>query len=122
MPEGQVEVEIEDYAYAMFGVKGKTANEVSARDHIRVLCAAQKYVDSAVSKTCNVNGEVAGKKKRGTVSFRDFQKLYTQAWKGGAKGCTTFNKNGKRFGIIRDSDEGAACRIDPDTGVKTCEA
>lgn len=123
MPEGQVEVELKDYAYAFHGVKGRTSAEIKASDHIRVLCAAQKYIDSAVSKTCNVNGATGGVKKRGEVSFEEFKRLYLQAYRQGAKGCTTFNKNGKRFGImISDDDEGPACRINPETGVKSCEA
>lgn len=123
MPEGQINISLKDYAFAM-GIRPKTAYEVSARDHVKVLCSAQKFVDSAVSKTCNVNGAVKGEKKRGQVSFPDFQKLYSQAYKGGAKGCTTFNVNGKRFGVIQDTaeKEGGACVIDPSTGDRTCDA
>ena len=124
MPDGQVEIEIKDYAYAKYSIKGKTADEVTPKQHIKVLCAAQKYVDSAVSKTVNVTGEISGEKRRGHTSFEDFKDLYLQAYKGGAKGCTTFNKNGKKFGIFidKDKDEGTACYVDPETGSKTCEA
>lgn len=123
MPEGQVEVELKDYAYTFLNVKGKTTYEVSGLEHVRVLCAAQKYIDSAVSKTCNVVGvQGNGKKKRGQVTYKEFKDLYLQAYKGGAKGCTTFNLNGKRFGIMSvDSDENAACRVDPVTGTSSCE-
>lgn len=123
MPEGQIEVELKDYAFENYGVQGKTAGEVSAKDHVKVLCAAQKYIDSAVSKTCNVNGEVGGVKKKGHISFDDFKKLYMQAYRGKAKGCTTFNMNGKRAGIFveKKGDEGLACYIDPETGSKTCD-
>ena len=124
MPEGQIEVELKDYAYAFHNVKGKTTYEVSGSDHVKVLCAAQKYIDSAVSKTCNVAGvENSGKKKKGQITYDEFKRLYLQAYKEGAKGCTTFNLNGKRFGIltVNDSDEGAACRIDPVTGATSCE-
>lgn len=123
MVEGQVEVELKDYAYGNYGVKGKTAKEVTPADHIKVLCHAQQFVDSAVSKTCNVNGQVGVEKKKGTTSFDDFKKLYLSAWKGGAKGCTTFNINGKRFGIFQEDkdEEGAACFIDPETGIRECE-
>jgi ribonucleoside-diphosphate reductase alpha chain len=124
MPEGQTSVSLVDYAYAEHGIKGKTASSVSAEDHIKVLCSAQKYMDSAVSKTCNVNGAVRGESAKGTVSFDRFKKLYLSAYKNGAKGCTTFNKNGKRFGIITekldDAGEGG-CTIDPETGARTCE-
>lgn len=124
MPEGQVEVDLTDYAFREHGVRGRTANEVSAVDHIKVLVSAQKYVDSAVSKTCNVNGAIHGERKKGTVSFDAFKKLYAKAYEGGAKGCTTFNKNGKRFGIISplpDDTSEAGCTIDPLTGARSCE-
>ena len=124
MPDGQQAIRLTDYAYREHGIHGKTSSEVPAKDHIKVLCSAQKYVDSAVSKTCNVNGAVKGEKGKGTVSFAQFKKLYTQAYEGGAKGCTTFNKNGKRFGIITEplDDKGEeGCTINPETGARTCE-
>ena len=43
------------------------------------------------------------------------------AWKGGAKGLTTFRASGKRFGILVKPDEeqkSEACYIDPETGNK----
>jgi ribonucleoside-diphosphate reductase alpha chain len=137
MPEGQREVDVEDYAMSHFSVRGKTADQVSAWDHVRVLCSAQEFVDSAVSKTCNVNGV---KHKNGDatgVVFSEFKQLYVNAYDNGAKGCTTFNLNGKRFGMMKSLDsspesdvgdpapggvEAAACFIDPATGARTCDA
>ena len=51
-----------------------------------------------------------------------------KAWKSGCIGCTTFNKDGKRFGILNPVEEGQeedegkakACYIDPETGQKEC--
>ena len=124
MPEGQIEVQLKDYAYAFHNVRGRTTYEVSGEDHVNVLCAAQKYIDSAVSKTCNVAGvNGTDKRKKGQITYDEFKGLYLKAYKGGAKGCTTFNLNGKKFGILAiDSDENAACRIDPITGSTSCEA
>ena len=108
---------VEDYAYRQ-GVAGRTANEISAQDHVRVLALASKYVDSAVSKTCNVGDN---------VSYKDFKTLYVDAWLMGCKGITTFRAAGKRYGILNEAKndnetEGAqACFIDPDTGSKTCD-
>ena len=48
---------VEDYAYR-HGVSGKTANEIAAEDHLKVFTAFSKYIDSAVSKTCNVGDHV----------------------------------------------------------------
>lgn len=108
---------VEDYAYRQ-GVAGRTANEISAQDHVKVLALASKYVDSAVSKTCNVGDN---------VSYEDFKTLYVDAWLMGCKGITTFRAAGKRYGILNEptndnETEGAqACFIDPDTGSKTCD-
>ena len=119
---------VEDYAYA-HGVEGVPSHELSVFDHLSVLALAQYYVDSAVSKTCNVGEE---------VSFEDFKDVYVSAWKQGCKGCTTFRASGKRFGILNApveaeakgesqteeiSEEGGkveACFIDPTTGQASC--
>jgi ribonucleoside-diphosphate reductase alpha chain len=122
---------VEDYGYRVFGVKGKTANELSVFDHVKVLNLASKFVDSACSKTCNVGDE---------VTWEQFKDVYMQAYLGGASGCTTFRASGKRYGILNaasvedvaeepekdvdtfvDEKEGGACYFDPATGLRTCE-
>lgn len=106
---------IQDYAYAEWGIKGETADEISARDHIRVLNVASTLVDSSVSKTCNIGDE---------VTFEEFKDLYEMAYDGGASGCTTFRAAGFRKGILNKVEEevieGAACFIDPETGERSC--
>lgn len=111
---------VEDYAYAR-GIKGRSANDISVQDHLAVLLLAQHYVDSACSKTCNVGDD---------TSYEDFKQVYIDAWKGGAKGCTTFRMSGKRFGILNTIEETVemakeegpveACFIDPQTGQREC--
>ena len=118
---------VEDYAYSR-GVSGRGANDITVQDHLAVLLLAQHYVDSACSKTCNVGDD---------VSYDEFKQVYVDAWKGGAKGCTTFRLSGKRFGILQTVEEqeetsspmetvaeevGAAqaCFIDPNTGQREC--
>ena len=118
--EGPKTENVEDYAYAR-GIKGRTANDITVQDHLAVLLLAQHYVDSACSKTCNVGDE---------TSYEDFKKVYIDAWKGGAKGCTTFRMSGKRFGILNTIEETVemakeegpveACFIDPQTGQREC--
>lgn len=127
MPSGKEVFDTVDHAYEFFGVTCQTANETTAEQHIDVLCAAQRWVDSSISKTCNVNGQIAGQGPG--VPFTDFKQLYLRAYLGGAKGCTTYNRNGKLEGVrevvepgeIVTVDEGAACRIDGTTGVRTCD-
>ena len=105
---------ISDYAYREFGVKGKTSSELTAGEHLAVLATAQKHVDSAVSKTCNVSPD---------MDWEEFKQLYFNAWEMGCKGITTFNSGGKRMGILvasEEDDDAAACWINPD-GSKSCE-
>lgn len=142
--DGQRVQRVEDYAYRQ-GVHGRTANEISAEEHLSVLALSQKYVDSAVSKTCNVGD---------SVSYEDFKKLYEDAWAAGCKGITTFRAAGKRYGVLNevaadddtkgvptkevasdvlgdnvplthgsttDGNIAEACYIDPQTGMRSCE-
>ena len=118
-PGGQELVEVEDYGVANFGVRGRRASEVTAQEHIAVLTTAQMWVDSAVSKTCNMDG---------SMSWDDFKGLYWAAWKGGAKGCTTFNIDGKRMALLtgksstpkEEPELASSCTIDPETGRREC--
>ena len=91
---------VQDYGVNYLGVKGKRCADVTIDEHLAVLAAAAKRVDSAVSKTCNVPPH---------IPWEDFKKVYDQAWKLGCKGITTFNPNGKRFAVLRSMDaEGQA--------------
>ncbi len=126
--EGPKVEKVEDYGYRVFGVRGKTANELSVFDHVKVLNLASKYVDSACSKTCNVGDE---------VTWDQFKDVYMQAYLGGASGCTTFRASGKRYGILNAAavediaeeaeveedtfvEEGGACYYNVLTGQKEC--
>jgi len=109
---------VEDYGTKYLGVKARTANDCSVDDHLNTLVVASNLVDSAVSKTCNIGDD---------VTWEEFKNVYWKAWKGGAKGCTTFRAAGKREGILREvkdvesGDTSIACEYDPTTGNKTCD-
>jgi ribonucleoside-diphosphate reductase alpha chain len=111
---------IEDYGVRAFGVRGRRAAEVTVDEHVKVLAVAANLVDSAVSKTCNVDGR---------LSWDEFKGIYDKAWELGCKGITTYNADGKRGGIIvaKDDDakstppEAASCLIDPASGRRSCE-
>lgn len=120
MPDGVRSVALNDWAFEEHGIRCVTAMECSARDHIRVLCEAQKYVDNSISKTVNVRGAKTDVPEDGEMSFKEFKELYMMAYDGGAKGCATFNSNGKRAGIITERADGSSCEVDPATGAKTC--
>lgn len=106
------EVDVMDYGVRRGWGEAKTSAECSANDHLAVLDVASRFVDSAVSKTCNVHP---------TMPWADFKDIYVRAWKMGAKGCTTFNPGGHRMGILTAVEEdGGSCRIDEETGRREC--
>lgn len=113
--DGPMVETVTDYAWREHKIKGRTADEVSAQEHLGVLITAQKHIDNSVSKTCNVSP---------TMPWEEFKDIYVDAWKGGCKGVTTFNVGGKRFGILTKTEEvesGAeACYIDLTTGQRSC--
>jgi len=127
--DGPMYETVEDYAYREWGIECDTADQITVQEHVGMLTAAQEWVDSACSKTCNVGD---------SVSWEEFKEVYMSAYDGGAKGCTTFRASGKRFGILNASAsedvieedkptddelevEGGACYIDPETGIRSCE-
>lgn len=110
-PEGPVEYDFLDYGHSVLGVNGKLTSQVTAEEHVNVLTTAQRHIDSAVSKTCNVAPD---------MPWADFKDLYRRAWEGGAKGCTTFNLGGKRGALLTAGEQGEVCQIDPDTGRREC--
>lgn len=74
-----------------------TADGVTPKEHVDMQAAAQKWVDSAISKTVNVPTD---------IPFDEFQDLYLYAWEKGLKGCTTFRFNPERFQgvLVRQED------------------
>ena len=112
---------VEDYGVRVFNIYGKKTSEVSVAEHVAVLTAAQKWVDSAVSKTCNVPKD---------IDFQEFKDVYMSAWEKGAKGCTTYRTGGKRDAVLEEipqptkqeneEEPAAACFIDPVTGRREC--
>lgn len=93
-----------DYGSTL-GIEPRTSENVSAEEHVQVLCAAQKHVDSSIAKTCNVSSK---------MEWSKFKEIYQMAWEGGAKGCTTFQVEGKREGIREVATtecEGDKCQI-----------
>jgi ribonucleoside-diphosphate reductase alpha chain len=119
-PTGATIEVLEDYGVKFLNVKGKLAASVTADEHLNVLLAGQKHVDSAVSKTVNMDGR--------KMPWADFKKIYQTVWEKGGKGCATYNVAGRRGSLLSDADkeepivfEGDACEIDPMTGRRNCE-
>lgn len=105
--EGIVMRNVDDFGAGFLDVDPKVTTDVTAAEHVAVLCAAQRHVDSAVSKTCNVTGK---------MPWADFKGIYRTVWENGGKGCTTFNQDGQRGALLTD---GSACEIGPD-GRRDC--
>ena len=74
-----------------------TADDISPTEHVDVQAAAQKWIDSSISKTANVPTE---------FPYEDFKDIYTYAYSKGLKGCTTFRYNPEAFQgvLVKDKD------------------
>ena len=70
-----------------------TATQITPTDHLNVQEACQKYVDAAISKTCNVPVE---------IEYGDFKGIYWDAWERGLKGCTTYRPSGTRGAVLTE--------------------
>jgi len=64
------------------------AEQVTPKQHVDIQAAAQKWVDSSISKTANVPTD---------FPFEQFKDIYLYAHDKGLKGCTTFRFNPEAF-------------------------
>jgi ribonucleoside-diphosphate reductase alpha chain len=65
-----------------------TTDEITPKQHVDIQAAAQKWIDSSISKTANVPAD---------YPFADFKNIYLYAHDQGLKGCTTFRFNPEVF-------------------------
>jgi ribonucleoside-diphosphate reductase alpha chain len=74
-----------------------SADTVTPKQHVDIQAAAQKWIDSSISKTANVPTD---------FKFDDFQGIYLYAHAQGLKGCTTFRFNPAAFqGVLVKEDD-----------------
>jgi len=73
------------------------ADDITPKAHVDVQAAAQKWVDSSISKTANVPTD---------YPYEDFKGIYTYAYQQGLKGCTTFRFNPEAFQgvLVKEKD------------------
>ncbi|HVX05228.1 MAG TPA: adenosylcobalamin-dependent ribonucleoside-diphosphate reductase [Rhodanobacteraceae bacterium] len=73
------------------------ADDISPMQHVDMQAAAQKWVDSSISKTANVPTD---------YPYEDFKDIYFHAYKKGLKGCTTFRFNPAAFQgvLVKEAD------------------
>ncbi len=74
-----------------------TADDITPIQHVDIQAAAQKWIDSSISKTANVPTD---------YPFEDFKDIYLYAYKQGLKGCTTFRFNPEAFQgvLVKEED------------------
>ena len=74
-----------------------SADDVKPKEHVDVQAAAQKWVDSSISKTANVPTD---------FPYEDFKDIYRYAHQQGLKGCTTFRFNPAAFQgvLVKEAD------------------
>ena len=65
-----------------------SSEEVTPKQHVDIQAAAQKWIDSSISKTANVPTD---------YPFEDFKDIYEYAYDKDLKGCTTFRFNPEVF-------------------------
>ena len=74
-----------------------TSDSITPKQHVDIQAAAQKWVDSSISKTANVPTD---------YPYEDFKDIYMYAYEKGLKGCTTFRFNPEAFqGVLVKEDD-----------------
>ena len=74
-----------------------SADDISPKAHVDVQAAAQKWIDSSISKTANVPTD---------YPYEQFKDIYLYAYEQGLKGCTTFRFNPEAFQgvLVKEKD------------------
>ena len=111
----RTEEEVVDYAVQMWrDLKGDAdlpdyfvnAQTLAPLDHVRMQAAAQKWIDSSISKTINCPED---------IGFEDFKEVYMAAWDQGCKGCTTYRPNDVTGSVLSVSEGKAEPEVITDT-------
>ena len=100
----RTEEEVVDYAVRLWrDKKGDAplpdyfvnAQTLPPLDHVAMQAAAQKWIDSSISKTINCPED---------ISFEAFKEVYMAAWDQGCKGCTTYRPNDVTGSVLTVSE------------------
>ncbi len=87
-----------------------TAEDVTPKQHVDVQAAAQKWIDSSISKTANVPTD---------YPYEEFKDIYLYAYEQDLKGCTTFRFNPEAFQgvLVKEKDlENTTYRFELESG------
>ncbi len=100
----RTEEEVVDYAVQMwrdkFGDRPLpdyfvNAQTLAPAEHVKMQAAAQKWIDSSISKTINCPED---------IGFEAFKDVYMQAYETGCKGCTTYRPNDVTGSVLSVSE------------------
>ncbi|MDE3241021.1 MAG: adenosylcobalamin-dependent ribonucleoside-diphosphate reductase [Paracoccaceae bacterium] len=100
----RTEEEVVDYAVSLWRAKFGDAplpdwfvdaQTLPPLDHVKMQAAAQKWIDSSISKTINCPED---------ISFDAFKEVYMAAWDAGCKGCTTYRPNAVTGSVLTVSE------------------
>jgi ribonucleoside-diphosphate reductase alpha chain len=74
-----------------------SSEDITPSEHVDIQAAAQKWIDSSISKTANVPTD---------YPYADFKDIYLYAYEKGLKGCTTFRFNPEAFQgvLVKEKD------------------
>jgi ribonucleoside-diphosphate reductase alpha chain len=101
----RTEEEVVDYAVQMWREKFGdrelpdyfvNAQTLAPLEHVKMQAAAQKWVDSSISKTINCPED---------ISFEAFKDVYMEAFETGCKGCTTYRPNDVTGSVLSVAEE-----------------
>ncbi len=109
MPDGTRRTEeVSDHAYRLFRARFGSeqplpdwfvdAQSLTPAEHVVMQAAAQRHVDSSISKTINCPED---------LPFDAFKDVYWQAYELGCKGCTTYRPNAVTGSVLSVKKEGA---------------
>jgi ribonucleoside-diphosphate reductase alpha chain len=115
----KTEEEVVDYAVQLWReLKGDAplpdyfvnAQTLAPLEHVRMQAAAQKWIDSSISKTINCPED---------ISFDAFKEVYMAAWDQGCKGCTTYRPNAVTGSVLSVSEPAKESGSDLRSGTNT---
>ena len=115
----KTEEEVVDYAVQLWReIKGDAplpdyfvnAQTLAPLEHVRMQAAAQKWIDSSISKTINCAED---------ISFDAFKEVYMAAWDQGCKGCTTYRPNAVTGSVLSVSEPAKESGSDLRSGTNT---
>ncbi len=110
----RTEEEVVDYAVKMWRDKMGdaklpeffvNAQTLEPAAHVKMQAAAQKWIDSSISKTINCPKD---------IGFEEFKDVYMQAWDLGCKGCTTYRPNDVTGSVLSVSEAEDTAPVEAD--------